>query len=215
MEPLSHRWYLRLTRRKGKALPSPLIITEWLKKMTRGMVVKESARDGLCCCVCWEGSCHNPRIKDHSALSCPLIASFNKVRKGVRLTDAYTGSMGLLCSKDAAPFNTDAEIKKLMKKVVDMEAKQAQTDLIVADLKKLNLSEEGKPPKRKAEEAGPSSRPPKKQKRSGRGRGKGKRKGGQLGAQSGAGVGKGKQRQGPPPPPNSTNVPSGVVDWED
>jgi hypothetical protein len=210
MEPMVYHWHLRLVRKRGKALSDAQPVTEWLKTMTLEMVIKELVQASTRCCVCWEGQYSNPKVKDHGALHCPLIASFNKVCKGANLTPGTLTGTGLVLTMSAAPLNVEAELKKVIKRMAEYEEQQNK---VAEDLKKLTLAEEGRPPKHKAEEAGPSNVAPKKPKRSGWGRGKGK-KGGQSGVQLGAGKGKGKQKQGPSPPTNSSNVPSRVMEWD-
>jgi hypothetical protein len=55
-------------------------VLEWLKTSTQDMVEKDSARYSLQCCVCWEGPLFNSQVKGHAALTCPLLATFNRVR---------------------------------------------------------------------------------------------------------------------------------------
>jgi hypothetical protein len=96
MEPLDDRWYLHLTRKKGKPFPSPTYITEWLKMKTHDMVEKDLVWESLCCCVCWEAPLFNSKVNGHAALACPLVASFNKVHSQANLSPIVIAKLGFV-----------------------------------------------------------------------------------------------------------------------
>jgi hypothetical protein len=142
MEPMVYHWHLRLVRKRGKALSDAQPVTEWLKTMTLEMVIKELVQASTRCCVCWEGQYSNPKVKDHGALHCPLIASFNKVCKGANLTPGTLTGTGLVLTMSAAPLNVEAELKKVIKRMAEYEEQQNK---VAEDLKKLTLAEGGDP----------------------------------------------------------------------
>jgi len=186
-------------------------VTEWLKSSTKGRVVPDTVWEGLACCVCWQGA-STTKSKDHGALRCPLLASFNKVRKNARLAPVDITSKGLSAGLQKAPVGVETVEKDVRK--VEKELK----GIISALEKRLVLVEKQAGLKRKAEDSQSSAPPEKKRKKSGKGKAKGteeEQSGGQQSVRA-KGKGKGKKKKhGPSTSSHNTNVPSAVASWED
>ena len=217
MEPMLHKWYLRVVGAGGKPLSKPAWITALLRGAREGVarcVDRDSVWQGLRCCVCWQAPLFT-KVKDHGTSGCPLLATFNKVRNNAKLVPLAPTPLGL----STTPKKVQVKVEEVEEALERMHI-EVQGEL--ADLKKrLVLMEQGQSQKRKAEEVPASAPPEKKKKKSKKEKAKGSL-GGQTGVpvegaakpgNSGKGKRKGKRRASPPPS-NRTNVPSRLADWE-
>lgn len=207
MEPLPHEWFLRITKAGGKPFSSPSRVISTLEGAgdSAGVVAEGSVRQELRCCICWQ----NPlltKAKEHGSGACPMLASFNKLRKKAKLLLLVTTRVGLVGTLGRESVTAESVAQ-------DYEEYRQEVSGVIAGLEsRLRLVKAATGLQPGAGVAGPSAAPEKRKKKK-----KDMTKGkviGHSGARAGGGA-KGKKKYGPPPPNTSTNVPSGITECEE
>ena len=216
MEPLSHRWYLRVERGGGGPLSSPTWVSGILRggeEAMKGVVDRGSLWNGLHCSVCWQSPLLT-KVKEHGAGNCPILQTFNKVWKNHNYVPITPSRLGLSAALKKEPVKVEVvveTVEKLQREIKGMAA---------AFEKRLTLVEKHSGLKRKADGAESSAPPEKRKKKARKGKAKGKQvrqEGEQLGEGAQSGKRKGKKKSNGPPPPSSSrsNVSSGISAWDE
>lgn len=211
MEPLSHKWFLQLTRQSGAPLGSPDGAMTLLQGNTEAakFVVKDTVWQGLQCCICWQSPLYT-KAKDHGTERCPLLLSMNEMRKGANLVPVSLSRLGLVATTERLPVKVEDLEKKAKKRDKEMRdtIKALQTRMsLMEDFTGINAD----PPPVALERRRKNSKKEKVKERHG-----GHSDVRADPVQSGSGRQRGKRRQTDPPPSSSnSNVPSSISAWDE
>jgi len=143
-------------------------ITEWLEKKTGRLLVEGSVSHTYKCCVCGQSPWFG-KAKAHHGGQCPLLATFNRVRKGANLRPIVPTRNRIVASLQREPIKVETVAKDAEKGLKELRGELA------AAIKRIVVLEKKAGIKRNAETQGQQSgTTPKKQKKDGDAKGKGK-----------------------------------------
>jgi len=158
--PIVYTWYLRLVQRSGDPLPDGKLVTQWLEGVP--CIEPKSVWLSETCVFCWQNPIYAKGGKTHSARTCPLASTFNKVRKSASLTPITCTSEGFSASLIKAAVKPETVAKE-----VDAWKKEVRGTLAAHD-KRLAVLEKKAGLKRKADDTDKSSQPSNKKEKKGK-----------------------------------------------
>ena len=186
------KWFLRLIRVNGAPIPDPSVITKWLKESTGKSVKADTVWQTDSCGFCWQTPTFSKGGKAHQMLGCPLLATFNKVRKSASLAPIILSGDGVHASLQKVPVKAESVAKDVDKWQKEFRGMVSALEKRVDTLeKKVGVKRKADPPK-----SPPATKKSKKDQSGGKGKAKDEGSSQPKASGSGqSGSGKGKEKE--------------------
>ncbi|KAH9051481.1 hypothetical protein EDB87DRAFT_1694602 [Lactarius vividus] len=136
-EPVVGHWYLCLAKKNENNDPilDVKYITKWLKDHMHGVVVEDSVWFAQQCCLRWQSPVLG-KVTEHDGGHCPLLTTFNKVRKAAGLTPITLSQNKVNVSLQKEPIKVETVAKENDKQFKELRGEVAALTKRVAALEK-------------------------------------------------------------------------------